>query len=200
MKTRVKIIFFASLILCVISGLTYGYIYSMLLSDKASVTSLFNQISKDQKSLNNLKEVEVDFAQTLNKSDSLEKLLVKRGEVVDFIQSLESIMAETKVEGAVDSVTEVNEGSDKLSLTLNMRGDWNSVMKMYGLLERLPYKSVINSSSLSFGATPIKKQATKTPAVTKDEWQLSVMMDVYVFSDGQVKEEQKPEPKKQDEE
>lgn len=204
MKTKIKFIFFVSFVLCIVSSLVYGYIYFKLLDDKASVTALFDQINKDRKSLDNLKKIEVDFARTLSESDSLEKLLVKKGEVVDLIQSLELIMAQSKVEGAVDSVSEIDKDSDKLSLTLNMRGDWNNIMKMYGLLEKLPYKSVINSSSLSFGATSIKGKTPKVPEVSKDEWQLSVMMDVYVFEEGHndvdTNIEQNPEPTNQDEE
>jgi hypothetical protein len=168
----------------------YGYLYykiNLSLEKTAKAQSLVNSAALT-------KEREKTFMQTYEKTASkwsrLQSLFVKSGEVVNFIEAVESLGSESGSKVAISSIDADNldnapagkEGSIRMNVTAN--GSWQSVMRALSLAETLPYKVTINNVQASASSENIKSsdvKGSKVETVSK-AWNLSFSLQAAMIS------------------
>ncbi len=194
---KTKLVLILSLLTLLMSAALYGYLYISFMHLKGAAEELKVKTAESKSTYDELAKIKDNLKDTLGTEDRLRSLFVAPDAVVDFIQLLESVMKTAGVTGGVQDVTEATNaeldlaGKKELHLSLVVTGSWNGVLKLESLLEKIPYKSTINSVSMKYGSSD--KSA--------GSWQETVMMTVLVDKSPEdiKKEAPKPEPQIPDE-
>lgn len=183
MKNKVNIIFIISILGAIISGSLYSFFYVKLMNDEKSAILLQNKFIENESVLKDLDKIERNLNVTLNESEKINILFVQPDAVVIFIQKVEDIFKQTGVAGEVASVSEeklstLDAGDQKRILTvLSAEGDWNDLTKLLGLLEKLPYRSTIDSMTMTNNKKETKSEDSESTVLTK-KWTMKVRMFV----------------------
>ncbi len=197
MNKRLNLFFILSLISVILSVSLYVYFYNNLTKSKVDVSNYHNRVSEAKAKLENLQTIEKNLKNTIEEGDVIASLFLRSNSVAEFIQTIEGLIRETGLQGSVDSVTEITSsdldvvGKEKLSLVIGANGKWSGMVNLLGLLERLPYKSTIDSFTL----VNSKSEDTVTNEKKKigvKEWHLKVGM--MVWAEKKTLEESDPKP------
>jgi hypothetical protein len=181
MAKRTNTILIFSLTVFLISAIAYYCLYFAYKNLGTELSTLNAKSSDDKARLEQLQTIEDNLKVTLDDKDRLSALLIKSDGVVDFIQYLESTMKKLHLTGAIDSVAEEHpqelESTDKqkLNIALSAVGNWPSVVKFVGLIEKLPYKSAIDSFALTHSIGDVT-DASGTKISTLTNWKVSLRM------------------------
>ncbi len=184
MSKKNNILLISSLILAFLSALIYAYFYNSLNESKKDVANFYEATRAAEVKLKNLQDIEQNLRVTVAEGETVSALFLRHDSIVNFIQTIEGLMKEVGVTGSVDSVTEDSSvesnapGKEKLTLVISSNGKWSGMVNLLGLLERLPYKSTINSFTL----TNVKTEDSIVNGKKKSgvrEWQLKVGMIVW---------------------
>ena len=185
-KTTTNIVFISSAMALVVSALAYGYLLLVFSNMRTNIKDLYDTHAESKAVLAELNKVEQNLKATLASRDRLLSLLVRQESIVDFIQTLEALMKKAGITGSVDTVSEEPISGDgasnkeKLLVALSASGSWQGIVKFVGLLEKIPYKSAINSLSISYTETDTKGKDGKVIA-SKGEWQVEAKMYALVI-------------------
>jgi hypothetical protein len=143
----------------------YGYLYYAINSSLEKTVKAQSLV--DSATLT--KEREATFMQTYEKTASkwsrLQGFFVKSGEVVGFIEAVESLKEQSGSDVSLSSIEADNldnappgkEGS--IRMRVSARGSWQSVMRVLSLAEALPYKVTINN--VQAGVSTEKEEEVK---------------------------------------
>lgn len=196
MKNKINLMFMVGAIGVLISAGLYFYLYLELLNNMTEALSLHDKLIEHEKTLSDLDKIEQNLNTTLIKSDKLSTLFVKPDIVVDFIQEVETIFKESGVSGEVTSVSEEtftlsdNNEQKRLLIVLSAGGDWNSLLKLVGLLERLPNKSTIEGVNLVNSKSEKISEDLKG-VISTNEWGLKVKMYAWLVPTKNINKELK---------
>lgn len=93
-------------------------------------------------------------------SEKVGKFFIKKQEVVNFLDKIESLASTTKTEISIESVTEKKnpEGGSIISVGVNVKGAYSNVNYLIRMLEELPYQTEIQSVNLKQNTVDDKKQ------------------------------------------
>ena len=185
MKTNHTLLLIFAIIVTVIVGSIYGFMYYRIETSADKIIK--NQAQID--SANLAKEREKKFLDTYkataSKWSSLQGLYVRSDEVVGFIEKIESIGPATKTEFNIanldaDNMDNAPFGKEgKIKMHITSKGSWEEVMKSIALVELLPYKLNVNNVK----ASSYKNQQTQGKnTVTKVIWELSFDLQVSMLS------------------
>lgn len=186
-RTTTNIVFLSSLAALVAAALAYGYLLLVFSHMRANIKDLYGTHAESKSALAELNKVEQNLKATLASRDRLLSLLVKQESIVDFIQTLEALMRQAGLSGSVETVSEepitsenAPSNKEKLLVSLSAKGSFQSAVKFAGLLEKIPYKSAVNSFSVSYATTETKDKSGKIIA-SKGEWQVTAKMYALVI-------------------
>lgn len=164
----------------------YFYVYSTLAANMDEVAVYYKESSEAKTKLKNLQETELNLKKTISYGDRISLLFLRQESIVEFIQTVEGLFSAMNVEGAVDSVSEQKSpeldsvGKEKLQVVISAHGDWSGLVNLLGLLEKLPYKSTVNSFSLVYEKADRDRGGDKKAPEVK-EWRLKVDMTVWII-------------------
>jgi hypothetical protein len=184
MKNRLNILLIVCLLFAVASVGVYSYIYKKLNEFKQDVVSSNLKIETEERNLSDLEKSEKNLKTITAQGERLSLLYIEHENIVDFIQMIESIIKTNKLVGQVVSVSEVASqeleyvNKEKLLLAINARGEWADIYKLVGLLEKLPFKSSVDSVSL-INSKPDKavlNVVDKTQTIQKKGWEVNIKM------------------------
>ncbi len=185
MKDKTNIILAIVITSTILGSGVYLFLYTKLLNNELEVLALHSKLNEEERELSDFEKNEKNLDTTIIKSDKLNILFVKPDAVVDFIQKVESVFKVAGVYGEVSSVSEEKFSTSsigeqgRLLVTLNAGGDWNGLIKLVGLLERLPYRSTVQGLNLISNKSD-KVSANSKDVVTTKEWGLKVRMHVWL--------------------
>jgi hypothetical protein len=183
MNKSINILLGLSLLGVIISSISYVYVYRSLDANMIEVKKSESEVHASKLKLRELQEIELNLKKTVAYGNSISSVFLDQESIVDFIQVIEEIYSSLGLIGAVDSVIEEQSGESavlgkgRLQIAVSAHGDWTKLVTLVGLLERLPYKSTINSVSLIYDK--LSKEEGKTSGATK-VWQLKINMTVWV--------------------
>jgi hypothetical protein len=186
MNKRLNIIFILTLSTAIITAGLYVYFYNTLAGNKQEANNFYTESKASQAKLKNLDNIEQNLKKTIVDGDKISALFVRQDSIVDLIQNIENLMKDTGVTGSVDSVSEDTTieldalGKEKLNMVITANGKWSGMVNLLGLLEKLPYKSTINSFSLINTKTEETVVAGKKTGGIR-EWQLKTGMVVWAI-------------------
>jgi hypothetical protein len=94
-------------------------------------------------------------------SEKANGYFIKREEVVNFLDTIESLGSTTKTKISIQSVNDKKNASSSslLSVALNAKGTYSNLYYLIRMLEELPYQSEIQSIRLTNGFSGDKKEA-----------------------------------------
>lgn len=177
MKNTPPFLLYFSIFIFFVSGGLYVYLYINLKNNTKIIAEVFDDIQKDKSTLVYLDKIDSDFTKINEEGKYIDTLLVKKDNAVPFIQSVETLMKDVSVGGAVDSVVEKEDG---LLMTIKMNGGWQNIVKAIGLIEKLPYKATLSSVNMFYGEDQkAKKQASSTKS---QNWQAVVLLNASVVN------------------
>ncbi|MFA6050673.1 MAG: hypothetical protein WC761_05770 [Candidatus Paceibacterota bacterium] len=186
-----------SLVALLTSAGLYAYLYFSFTNLKNEISDLHKKTAESKATYDELAKVKENLKTTLGTQDRLSSLFVDDDSIVDFIQVLEDVMDTANVTGAVENVTEElvpdldKVGKKKLHLTLVVSGNWNSVLKFQGLLEKIPFKALIDSANMRY----IERETA-----AGSEWEETVNITVLVTKSASEERLQELTDKNQNEE
>ncbi len=185
MTKKLNLTLILTLLTAILTAGLYIYFYNSLAKNKLEVNKFYSESKAFKIKLNNLQNVEQNLKKTIVDGDRISSLFVRQDSIVDFIQNIEDLMKSAGVSGSVDSVAEETSpeldalGKQKLNMVISANGEWEGAVNLLGLLERLPYKSTINSFSLINTKSEEKTADKKT--ISKTEWRLKTGMVVWAI-------------------
>lgn len=185
MTKKLNLTLILTLLTAILTAGLYVYFYNSLAKNKLEANTFYAESKAFKIKLNNLQNVEQNLKKTIVDGDRISSLFVRQDSIVDFIQNVEDLMKSAGVSGSVDSVAEESSseldtlGKQKLNMVISANGKWEGVVNLLGLLERLPYKSTINSFSLINAKSEEMTADKKT--ISKTEWQLKTGMVVWAI-------------------
>lgn len=191
MNRKIITLLIVSTTSAILSAGVYVYVHKNLSDNQREVSDLYTKSLELKSELDELHNIESNLKETLVYGNRLSQLFIKPDFVVDFIQSVESVLNTGGATGSVESVSEYTSpdldsvGKEKLHLVIGASGDWSSLNKVIALLERLPYRSSIESFSLVYGKVDKTPKSSKEK-ITVDEWKLKVDMFVWAVKPDEV--------------
>ncbi len=186
MKNKLNILIVLVLLIAASSAGLYFYFYNSLGVYQRETEDLRAKTKTLDATLGNLDIIEQNLKGTVENGDRIAALFLGQDSIVDFIQTIESVMKDVGVSGSVDSVVEQSfpeldaSGKEKINMVISAEGDWSGLVNLLGLLERLPYKSTVNSFSLRYADVMVEATKKKAASTTK-VWQLKVNLDVWAI-------------------
>lgn len=186
MNKKLNIIFLLTLSTAIITGGLYAYFYNSLAASKLVAFNFYTESKTSEAKLKNLDNIERNLKKTIVDGDKISALFVRQDSIVNLIQNIENLMKDVDVLGSVDSVSEDTTaeldalGKEKLNMIISANGKWSGIVNLLGLIERLPYKSTINSFSLINSKTEETVVAGKKKSGIR-EWQLKTGMVVWAI-------------------
>jgi Tfp pilus assembly protein PilO len=180
MKNKSSTILIISIIILLLCASGYFVFLFSFNSIRDDLDGMYSQSANQKARLSELQKIENNLKITLADKDKLASLFVKQESIVDFIQGIEATMKKLHLSGSIDSVAEENppelDGTDKekLNISLSASGNFGDVVKFAGLVEKLPFKSTVDSMNLAYGASDVNIQATK--GASQLVWKISINM------------------------
>ncbi len=166
----------------------YGYLYyriDLSLEKTAKAQSLVNSAALT-------KERENTFMQTYDKTASkwskLQELFVKSGEVVNFIEAVESLDSLSGSKVSISSIEADNLDNAPVGkegfirMNVSAKGSWQSVMKALSLAEALPYKVTINNVQANVSLENMESNKDIKGDLVSRVWSLSFSLQAAMVS------------------
>lgn len=191
MDKKIKSLIMISTIGALCAGGLYAYVYLKLKTNMVEVSTYYTELSDAKARFANLQEIEMNLRKTISYGDRISILFLKQESIVEFIQTVEGLMSSVGVQGSVDSVVEETSdelsglNKEKLQVVVSATGNWSGLVNLLGLLEKLPYKSTVNSFSLINEKVKQEKGDTKQSDIKV--WQLKVNITVWVIKKAEEK-------------
>lgn len=131
----------------------YGLLFSKIQAKNEHVSALLNKIDAEAAEENLLSSVKALAANTASLREKLLGFAVPREGVVPFIEFLESTGREVGVSVSIESVSTaaLPQGTAMESLRLHVtgKGAWSGVVRLFGLLELLPFETSVEQAVVS---------------------------------------------------
>ena len=127
-----------SILLVIIAGILYGLALFVIEKKGASVRVLYAQLEEDthrEQNVNTLRHLVTD---TAKERASLDRYFVSGGDVVGFIEYIESLGRRSGASVELSSVDVINTEPKTLQISFKATGSWESVAYMLSLAETIP--------------------------------------------------------------
>lgn len=143
----------------------FGYKYfqkSVILIREDYQTFYENQRVKD-----NINDIRFSYQKIKPDIDSVNGYFITKDEEVRFIENIESLARENKLEVEISSINIEKDqniqkdGLEYLVIKVNTRGSWEGTYKFFGLIEMMPYHIFINKFSISKQDDDVKNKNLK---------------------------------------
>jgi Tfp pilus assembly protein PilO len=185
MKNKTTTILILSILVFLVSASGYALMLYSFNNLETELEGLYQTSANGKARLAELKRIEDNLKSTLAGRDRLALLFIKQEGIVDFISEIESTIKSLGLKGEIESVSEETteelavKEKENLNITLSASGSWNGVVKLVGLLEKLPYKATVDNVSLKYGEK--KQESGNKPIVSAGPtWQISLSMHALV--------------------
>lgn len=133
----------ASIILVVLlnSLVLWGWFYahSLLKGQDEIIKQQRQKLALNEKSFQNSSSLKVLLEEIKGEKQVIDDIFINRENVINFIESLESLAKQTDVLIKIGSVNIENAKNGSLNLQINLRGDFRQTFHYLVLLENLPY-------------------------------------------------------------
>ncbi len=181
---------FAFLVMVFVAGL-YAYMYYMI---DVSITKVSNlRATIEASDLNRVREQSFleAYQATAAKWVRLPEFFVPSGQIVEFIEAVESLGKESGSKVTLSSLDADNLDSatpgkqGKVKVHVNAQGSWSAVMKALTLAETLPYAISVNNFRASVGGDlerETRAKASTTKEVSKKNWNLSFDLEAKMIA------------------
>ena len=157
--------FLMVLIIAVVAILGYGLWYNIVSGKSTEVANLQNQITIATDSVNHMNADRAALTEITNNEAQIQSYFVPESDVVGFINNLEANGRTQKVSITVLSVSTNHVATlPVLQLALTIKGTFDSVMRMVGIIEYAPY-------DLSISALSVKQDG-------KNSWEAALTFSV----------------------
>lgn len=142
----------------------YYYMYRSLIKSNAEVAILSGELAKDGAKQEKTEALRQSIEKSTEDRTLLDSLFVKKDQVADLIQQLETLAALSSITKtfSVDSASDDNLDpfdKEKLHISVSTAGTWKNTSRFLALLENLPYKVSISGASLDLVGS--EQQASK---------------------------------------
>ena len=174
--SKTRIFLFLAIVVFVVAGGLYGYIYVTIqnVGDKtASLAAEANQLSAQEATVSVLKS---SLAATQEKQTTLHSYFVDSGDIVPFLETLEGYGASTGAKVVFGSV-DVKSGPASLDVTLTATGSFTALYRFIALLEAAPYEIGINTSTIN--SVPSTLVVTGKGPPPPNDWQGNISLSVF---------------------
>lgn len=150
-KTKLNTILIFVLIITalILSAVIYEYISMKNFGETSSSLNL--ELKGEQDSVNYFNELSKTAANLKDDSEKANSFFIKRDQIVDFLNLVDTIGSYTNTKISVFSVSEKKAGANQnyLLLSLNISGTYSEVYYATRFLEELPYQTEIKTLKLS---------------------------------------------------
>lgn len=148
---RPKVAFIISITLCICAGALYGFAVFMLQNLEIKLSLEKESAARAQGEVlarNNLARL---IGDTEAERTQLQSYIIEQRDIIDFLTLVEAL---GRTEGATVSTASLNVTNksdlfDELTVTIAASGNKEAVLHVLSLLEILPYKSHVQSASVS---------------------------------------------------
>ncbi len=165
----------------VVCSAVYYFLYNSHQRLNNDLGKLISKTAEDRSKVNELQRIEKNLNVTLGDESRLSSVFVSQDMIADFIQALEKLMKQNNLSGSVDTVSEDHSPElsplkkEYLTMTLSANGSWSNIMRFEGMLEKILYKTVIDSVNLNYGSDSGKDSGAKVGA-----WKIVVALKAIV--------------------
>lgn len=182
MKKKITILIFLIITFCILVGL-YVWLVLKIQNTLASVEGFYSDIALSQTKDTSLQNLNRNSRTIIKEDAEIQSLFVQDQSAPDFIQSIETMMQDLKIDGAIKSVSNEQEpeltplSKDELEVSIEADSSYSNLLNFVSLLENLPYKSYVTSVSLQKNTETDQK--TGAVIITKNApWILDVTLNV----------------------
>lgn len=185
MKNNHSLLLIFAIIVTLFVASIYGYMYYRIEISAQKIIDAQSIIQSNELAKKREKNFLDTYKATASKWSSLQDFFVRSNDVVSFIEIIESYGPLTKTDVAISAISADNfdnapvgkEG--KIQMHINVKGQWNSVMRVLSLIESLPYKSSISN----FRANASVNSSAKKDEI-KSVWEIALDLQVAMISVG----------------
>ena len=148
-------------------------------SNQNNFGNVQNDLIKNQQ-LNNLKRSLKNAGQ---EKDALLALFINNDDIPNFIQSIETVMQNLKINGTTKSVSERSlpeltaASKDELVVSFEAEATYPKLMQLVEILENLPYKSYLSQVNLTKEDLS-QTSSTNVKSTVTGLWKLSLTLNV----------------------
>ncbi len=161
----------------------YVWLVLKIQNTLASVEGFYSDIALSQTKDTSLQNLNRNSRTIIKEDAEIQSLFVQDQSAPDFIQSIETMMQDLKIDGAIKSVSNEQEpeltplSKDELEVSIEADSSYSNLLNFVSLLENLPYKSYVTSVSLQKNTETDQK--TGAVIITKNApWILDVTLNV----------------------
>lgn len=118
---------------------------------KIETDNLNQKIIEEKKASDSFNSLVRTVENIKENSEKISKFFIKKEEVVNFLDKIESLASDTNTQISIQSVTEkkIPEGGSLISVGISAQGTYSNVNYLIRMLEELPYQTEIQSVNLS---------------------------------------------------
>lgn len=183
LATKSLIVLLGLISIALIAIVAFGVYY---IKNKSLQTS--QTIQKVEESSSNsilVQSINSSSNKSLNELAGLEELSLSQDKLVGFIENLEELAKSMNLEIKIISVdSEPGKGADnpdKIHFKIETSGNWSNNMKFLHAIEYLPFRTMINNTSLSSKSPNNNLNFSTTTSANINNWKLNTDLAVYSF-------------------
>jgi hypothetical protein len=162
-KTKTILLVWGTIFVVLTSIVAYGYL--KLESTKISVTTLEQEVIQEKESMLAFEALMKTASNIKADSEKANTFFIKRDEVVNFLDVIESLASTTKTNIIIQSVSDKSSdpNSALLSVNVNAKGSYSNLHYLIRMFEELPYQTEIqNVRLINQGSGVGDKQGSNT--------------------------------------
>lgn len=161
---KTKIILSVWLVVCISMTSLVVYGFFRLDSLENTTTTLEQDIVSEKDSIQSFDSLAKSFSNIKIDSEKVNAFFIKRDEVVNFLDTIESLASTTKTQISIQSVTDKKtaSGSALISIGVSASGSYTNLHHLIRLLEELPYQTEIQNVRLTRGKMSDDKNQSNT--------------------------------------
>jgi|GEM_PF-1076526 len=155
-KTNFILIF--SSVIFIIFIASFVYFFNIIKNKNKHISAIVSALDKKVKDKENLEKLRSRASELEDLSNKINSYIVDTNKVDTFVEYLEKVGIDNGVSLVVTNVDIVKNDKNKISVILNIKGDFSNIMKLLFYLEYSPYYISINSLSINKYIIPIENQ------------------------------------------
>lgn len=128
---------------------TFVYLLNVIKNKNKHISAVSITLGKKIAEKENLNVLEKRMTELLDTQKKISSYLVDTSNIDKFVGYLEGIGVNNNVELSVNSVDVVKNEKNKISVNLNIKGNFSNTMKAIVVLENSPYNLIINALYLN---------------------------------------------------
>lgn len=146
---KTNLILVASVLLLIGLSGAFVYLFNAVRNKNKHISSITTALGQKIKERENIGVFDKKTKDLTEINDYVHNLIVNRTRIDKFVEYLESLGVDNNVGLTVKGVDPQNKEKNKILISLNIIGDFSSVMKVISILENSKYNLIINSAYLN---------------------------------------------------